>query len=119
MDDLYQDIVMEHAHSSAFQGTLCGAPSAKMKNPLCGDEIELFVECEKGVISNVRYESRGCAISRAAASMMAQELRGKTLAEARKLSHSFEQLISTDEQTDESGMFLGDLQLLEGVRRYR
>src|SRR5215471_13813891 len=89
MDDvLYRDEILDHYHSSAHRGRL-EAPDyqADLDNPLCGDRIhiELAVD-DEGMIDQVRFDGHGCAISQAAASILAEHLEGKGQDEARGLS---------------------------------
>ncbi len=89
MDDaLYREEILDHYYSSAHRGRL-EAPDlvADLNNPLCGDKIHLEVQLnEQGKIDAIRFDGQGCAISQAAASMLAEEIEGIDLEEARKFS---------------------------------
>lgn len=87
MDDMYREIILEHYKHPHNAGTLDQPDiSHEEHNPLCGDRIRLDLAIEGGVVADVRFQGRGCAISQAAASLLTDELRGKTLDELRALS---------------------------------
>ncbi|GAB4193243.1 MAG: SUF system NifU family Fe-S cluster assembly protein [Roseiflexaceae bacterium] len=87
MDDLYRELILEHYKHPHNAGTLDQPDiSHEEHNPLCGDRIRIDLAVEQGVITDVRFQGRGCAISQAAASLLTDELRGKTLDEARAIS---------------------------------
>ncbi len=87
MDDLYREIILEHSKHPHNAGTL-DAPdiSHEEHNPLCGDRVRIDLQVSNGTITDVRFLGRGCAISQASASLLTDELRGKTLDEARGIS---------------------------------
>lgn len=87
MDDLYREIILEHSKYPHNAGTL-DAPdiSHEEHNPLCGDRIRIDLQVSDGTITDVRFLGRGCAISQASASLLTDELRGKTLEQARIFS---------------------------------
>ncbi len=115
LDDLYREIILDHYAHPRNRGRLPDADiSVEGANPLCGDELSIFVRLEDGVITDVRFEGRGCSISQASASMMTGEMRGKTLAEARDLVESFKAMMHGQSSAlDES-----DLAALQGVRKF-
>ena len=83
MDDLYRDEILEHYRNPHNFGTLDEPTLVKEgSNPLCGDRITLMLELnDDGTIKDVAFTGRGCAISQASASMLTDEIRGKSLAE--------------------------------------
>src|SRR5262245_60326744 len=87
MDDMYREIILEHYKHPHNAGTL-DAPdiSHEEHNPLCGDRVRIDLQVADGVITDVRFKGRGCAISQASASLLTDELRGKTLDQARALN---------------------------------
>lgn len=89
MDDaLYREEILDHYQSSTHRGRL-DAPDyvAELDNPLCGDHIRLEVNADaEGRIRAIRFDGEGCALSQAGASMLAEELEGKTLVEARRFT---------------------------------
>ena len=87
MDDLYRDYILEHYRHPHNFGTL-EAPTAKYEgaNPLCGDRITMFLGVEDGIVKEVAFTGRGCAISQASASLLTDEVKGKTVQEVEKLT---------------------------------
>ena len=94
--ELYQSTIIDHDRSPRnFRHLEAPSHRAEGRNPLCGDEvsIELLVDAD-GRIADIGFQGRGCAISRAAASMMTAALRGKTTPEARELFDKFQALVT-------------------------
>jgi nitrogen fixation NifU-like protein len=88
-------------------------------NPLCGDQISLFVDLGEGEsIEDIGYTAMGCAISKAAASMMSEAVKGRSLHDARRVVSEFRRLLTTDVGDDFDYDLLGDLEILEGVSNY-
>ncbi len=87
MDDLYRDYILEHYRHPHNFGTL-DAPTAKYEgaNPLCGDRITMFLGVADGVVKEVAFTGRGCAISQASASLLTDEIKGKTVEEVEKMT---------------------------------
>jgi nitrogen fixation NifU-like protein len=86
-DQIYREIILEHYKNPLNYGVLRNADIDVTEfNPLCGDEIHLTLKLHNKRISEVAFESRGCAISKASASLFTEEIKGKTLAEVKKLS---------------------------------
>lgn len=87
MDDLYRDFILDHYRNPRNAGTL-DAPDASFEdtNPLCGDKIRMDVKLQDGTVSDVKFRGRGCAISQASASLLTEEIKGKTLDEINRLS---------------------------------
>lgn len=87
MDDMYREQILEHARHPHNFGTIEGASvSHEEHNPLCGDRVRIDLLIEDGVIADVRFSGRGCAISQASASMLTDELRGMSVEQARAYS---------------------------------
>jgi nitrogen fixation NifU-like protein len=86
MDDLYRDYILEHYRRPHNFGVL-EAPTASYEgsNPLCGDRITMMLGIQDGIVSEVAFTGRGCAISQASASMLTDEIKGKSVAEVEKL----------------------------------
>src|SRR5437763_4233285 len=119
LEELYQEVILDHSRRPRNFGTL---PNADVvvhgDNPSCGDEIHLGVHFDAdGKLAEIKFSGQGCAISQASASMMTMKLKGKTRAEAAELSRTFKNLVTTDATTD-SPKALGDLRLLQGVRKF-
>lgn len=115
--DLYQEVILDHNRSPRNFGPLEDADlRADGHNPLCGDKLSIAVNVVDGVVTDIRFEGSGCAISKASASLMTEGIKGRTLDEARKLFDRFHQLV-TDRSAppDEE---LGKLAVFAGVRDY-
>ncbi len=117
LGDLYRDVILEHFQRPVRKGQLADA-SIKVTgaNPLCGDELTYHLAVQGGRIERIRFSGTGCAISQAAASMLADQLEGKTLAEAAKLIAALKAIMQSEKPADE--VDLGDLEALEGVRKF-
>ncbi len=87
MDDLYRDYILEHYRHPHNFGTLA-APTASYEgsNPLCGDRITLMLGISDGIVREVAFTGRGCAISQASASLLTDEIKGKTVEELEKMT---------------------------------
>ena len=117
LEDLYQEIILDHYRHPRHAGTV-GEEELLVdeENPTCGDQIRLTAKVADGVVRDIRYEVRGCAISTASASMMGEALIGRPVAEARARIAEFIGLMRGEKEVDPHA--LGDLAALEGVRRY-
>jgi nitrogen fixation protein NifU and related proteins len=119
IDDLYREIILDHYQSPRNQGRL-GAPDVATQgsNPLCGDEIEVSLLLDGGRIADVAFQGRGCSISQASASMMTESIKGKSVAEAERLLGTFKTIMTDKNAPAADDDTLGDLEALQGVRRY-
>ena len=118
LEELYQDVILDHSRRPRNFGDL---PNAAVRvhgdNPACGDEIHLGVKFgTDGGLQDIKFTGHGCAISQASASLMTSKLKGKSRAEATGMLRAFHALV-TDE-TAEAPKMLGDLRLLQGVRKF-
>ena len=86
LEGLYREVVLDHYRSPRNRGELESPPAHRSEgfNPLCGDEIVLYLEVDDGIVTDVAIGGQGCAISQASASMMTIAIKGKTVAEARR-----------------------------------
>jgi nitrogen fixation NifU-like protein len=119
-EELYQDTILESSRDTTHRGELASAPSVHhtlVRNPLCGDSVTLWLDSDGETIGAVRFSGSGCAISQAAAALMASAIETRPVAEAEQLVKDFRALISglADEQARER---LGPLVALEGVRKF-
>lgn len=114
---LYQDIILDHYRRPRNSGKL-DAPDERIarKNPFCGDMIELQLAFDGDRVREARFIGQGCAISQASASMMAQLVEGKSVAELEKLAEEFTRLVSEGKPADD-GSSLGELRAFSGVAR--
>ncbi|MBV8343896.1 MAG: SUF system NifU family Fe-S cluster assembly protein [Candidatus Eremiobacteraeota bacterium] len=87
MDDFYRDYILDHYRNPRNFGTLERSDAqAEDLNPLCGDEIRMQLKLDDGVVEDVRFSGKGCAISQASASMLTEMVKGMKLADVAKLS---------------------------------
>jgi nitrogen fixation NifU-like protein len=115
--DLYQEIILDHnkrpRNYREMPECTCQAEGL---NPLCGDEVKVFVRVENDQLSDVAFQGQGCAISRASASMMTGKTKGRSTEEARALSGRVRDMLVGPEA--EPARELGDLAALSGVRKF-
>ena len=115
LSDLYQEILLEHnSKPRNFRKLDQANQSAEGYNPLCGDQITVYLDVADGVITDVGFQGTGCAISRASASMMTQSVKGQTLSQAAGVFDAFHQMM-TEPGADLDYDTLGDLESLAGV----
>src|SRR6476659_1105148 len=115
---LYQEMILDHYRRPRNKGTLEHADaSVEMKNPLCGDEIELQVAFDADGVSDLRFSGRGCSISQASASMMTQLVKGKSTEEIDAIRKQFRELMLGNSSAGEDPQ-LGSLRALSGVARF-
>jgi nitrogen fixation NifU-like protein len=113
--DLYQEVILEHSkHPRNFRALESANHKAEGFNPLCGDHFTVYVDVENGAIKDIGFQGTGCAISKASASMMTQNLKGKTTAEAEDMFTRFHALVTgKDLKAD-----LGKLAVFAGVSEF-
>lgn len=116
--DLYQDLIVDHSrHPRNFHETPDANCFAEGVNPLCGDQLSLYLKLENNVIVAASFLGKGCAISVASASLMTEWLRGKTREDAETMFELFHDLLTQD-ATTKSEDKLGKLMVFAGVREY-
>ena len=128
LEDLYREIILDHYRTPRNRGELPVPPArhAEGHNPLCGDEISVFLDIAErdgvDVVDDVKVTGQGCSISQSSASMMSQAVKGKTVAEVRALVRKFKGMMSIDTDGDAEGtgsdVPLGDLEALQGVVKF-
>lgn len=101
LEDLYREIILDHYRNPRNRGELPAPPSTRVEgfNPLCGDEIILYLDVKDDKVADVRISGQGCSISQSSASMMSSAIMGKTVAEVRALSQAFKAMMSIHEQS--------------------
>ncbi|HEU4798077.1 MAG TPA: SUF system NifU family Fe-S cluster assembly protein [bacterium] len=116
LDDLYRELILDHYSHPRNRGEI-PEPDIKVEgaNPLCGDELSIYVKLAGTTIADVRFVGRGCSISQASASMMTEQIKGKTLQEAGALSGRFKAMMHGEAVPEDE---LGDLMALQGVRKF-
>ena len=122
LEDLYREIILDHYKNPRNRGEL-EPPAIRTQghNPLCGDEIEVYLLVDNGVISDIRISGQGCSISQSSASMMSAAVKGKKVDDAVALIKRFKHMMSIDDnETSEpdSSVSLGDLEALQGVVKF-
>ena len=132
LEDLYREIILDHYRSPRNRGELPVPPAHRSEgfNPLCGDEISLFLDVADGVVTDVRIAAQGCSISQSSASMMSVAIKGKRVDEVRDLARQFKAMMTIHESSlggaDDEGTepvevderALGDLAALQGVVKF-
>lgn len=114
---LYQEMILDHYRRPRNKGEIENPDETiVMKNPLCGDEIEVQVRYEGDQIADIGFTGRGCSISQASASMMTQMIKGKSAAEIESLRSQFREMVMGKGNTDEQS--LGSLRALSGVSKF-
>jgi len=117
LDELYRELILDHYRNPRNREPLeSPAVVAEGYNPLCGDEVELRLNIEGDVISDVSFTGRGCSISQASGSMLTEAVKGKTVAQARALAALFTRMMTDPEFVPEEDV--GDLEALQGVAKY-
>jgi nitrogen fixation protein NifU and related proteins len=134
IEDLYREIILDHYRSPRNRGELAVPPAHKVEgfNPLCGDEVVLYIDLEpdSDVVRDIKIGGQGCSISQASTSMMSAAIKGKQLPEVRQMIRAFKALMSIHESKLEGdsdgsdlaaeleGVRLGDLEALQGVVKF-
>ena len=119
LSELYQDTILDHNKKPRNFHKLENANhTAEGYNPLCGDQLTVYLNLDDDHVKEVGFEGSGCAISKASASMMTQALKGKSKEEAETLFKEFHSMVigELDEETEENS--LGNLKIFAGVREF-
>jgi nitrogen fixation protein NifU and related proteins len=118
LSELYQNVILEHNRSPRNYRPMADAdPHAEGHNPLCGDQLTVWVRTSGDVIEDVSFQGSGCAISRASASLMTSAVKGKTRGEAASLFDRFHRLV-TGTLAPEERETLGKLAVFSGVSEF-
>jgi len=131
LEDLYREIILDHYRNPRNRGELPTPPATRSEgfNPLCGDEIQVYLEVDDGSVTDIRIGGQGCSISQSSASMMSSAVKGKSVDEARDVVRAFKAMMSIHEHAlDADGneveaepppdVKLGDLEALRGVVKF-
>ena len=134
LEDLYREIILDHYRAPRNRGELPVPPAHKAEgfNPLCGDEVVLYLVVDGDTVTDLRIAGQGCSISQASTSMMSAAVKGKTVDEARALIRAFKGMMSIHEQrldgeaeataeadaAADAEVKLGDLEALQGVVKF-
>ena len=136
LEDLYREIILDHYRNPRNRGELPVPPAHRVEgfNPLCGDEIVVYLLVDDGRVVDLKIGGQGCSISQSSASMMSAAVKGKTIDDARALTRAFKALMSihesrldgegdgdgsgTDTPVPDPEVKLGDLEALQGVVKF-
>ena len=122
LSELYQQVILDHNKKPRnFRKLETANHSAEGFNPLCGDQLTVYLNLEEGAVKEISFEGSGCAISKAAASMMTQAVKGKSKQQAETLFNEFHGMVTgetevSDEENGSDG--LGNLKIFSGVREF-
>lgn len=117
LDELYQQVILDHNKSPRnFRVIEEANRRAEGYNPLCGDHVTVFLRLEDGKIRDISFQGTGCAISKASASIMTAELKGKSESEARHLFDAVHKMLTGE--GDGNSEDLGKLAILSGVCKF-
>jgi nitrogen fixation protein NifU and related proteins len=99
LEDLYREIILDHYRSPRNRGELPAPPARRVEgfNPLCGDEVVVYVDVEDGEVRDIRFAGQGCSISQSSASLMSAAVKGKSVPEVRDLIRTFKAMMSVHE----------------------
>lgn len=114
--ELYQEMILDHGRVPRNFGSLAEPTHCRHgHNPLCGDKLVVYVIVQNDVVTDLRFEGTGCAISVASASLMTEAVKGKSLAQTQQLFNDFHQLVTTGSSEQEN---LGKLAIFAGVSEF-
>ena len=121
LEDLYREIILDHYRTPRNRGELePPAVSVEGHNPLCGDEIRIFLDVKDGVVADVKFSGSGCSISQSSASMMTNAIKGKSVDDVKAIVRKFKHMMTVedDEAPIDENVKLGDLEALQGVVKF-
>lgn len=118
-DELYRETILDHYHHPRNQGVI-ESPTVEVDgvNPLCGDELTLFLEVADGAIKDVKIKSRGCSINTASGSMMTELIAGQSIARVQEFVDIFKHMMLNKDEEVTLPEDMEDLEALQGVKRY-
>jgi nitrogen fixation NifU-like protein len=117
LEELYKEVILDHYRAPRNKGRLDPYDVAlERNNPLCGDEIELFLKFDGDDLQGIAFDGKGCSISQASASMMTEKVKGLSAADARAVAESIKRMMAGEEEGDDKE--LEDLVSLKGVTKY-
>ena len=117
--ELYQSVILDHSKRPRnFCKPECSNRTAEGVNPLCGDQLTVYLNVEDDVVKDVGFKGTGCAISTASASLMTQSIKGKKTGEIEHLFDGFREMVTSDPQSSVGSEELGKLSVFSGVREF-
>lgn len=122
LEDLYREIVLDHYKSPRNRGELESPPATRVEglNPLCGDEVVIYLDLDGDTVRDIRIGGQGCSISQSSASMMSAAVKGRKLAEVADLLRAFKAMLNVGDESpdDVPAVKLGELEALRGVMKF-
>ncbi len=119
LSDLYQEVILDHNKNPRnFREIENADKQADGHNPLCGDQLKVYLSMEDDKVKDVAFKGSGCAISKASASMMTQAVKGKTKEEADVMFTEFRQMVMGEMDAETTDNSLGKLKIFAGVREF-
>ncbi|MDT7541473.1 MAG: nitrogen fixation protein NifU [Acidobacteriota bacterium] len=119
LSELYQQVILDHNKKPRnFRRMDDATESAEGFNPLCGDQLTVYLRTANGIVDEVSFEGSGCAISKASASMMTQAVKGKTREEVEQLFGEFHRMVIGELDEEAAPNALGRLKIFAGVREF-
>src|SRR5271154_4388639 len=129
LEELYREIILDHYRSPRNRGELLSPPAHKVEgfNPLCGDEVTIYLDVRDGVLQDIKLTGHGCSISQSSSSLMSTAVKGKPLENVNATIDTFKELmmghesaLSSDDDTDDEVDLrkLGELAALQGVVKF-
>ncbi len=117
LEDLYKEVILDHYRAPRNKGRLDPHDVLlERNNPLCGDEIELFLKFDGDTLEGISFDGKGCSISLASTSMMTEKVKGLSMKDAREVTDSIKAMMAGEQEGDPND--LGDLVSLKGVVKY-
>jgi nitrogen fixation NifU-like protein len=127
LENLYREIILDHYRSPRNRGELATPPAHKVEgfNPLCGDEVTVYLDVQDGVLQDIKLTGHGCSISQSSSSLMSAAVKGKPLDDVRATIERFKELMTAhetnlnEEERDSDNLrTLGELAALAGVVKF-
>ena len=119
LDELYQEVILDHGKNPRNFNTPDDPTNKALgNNPLCGDQLTVYLKVNSGVVEDVAFIGRGCAISIASASMMTEFIKGKSEDEIKQIFNKFHEMCTEDASDKSTIEELEKLQVLSGVREF-
>lgn len=117
LEELYKEVILDHYRTPRNKGQLDPHDVAlERNNPLCGDELELFLKFDGEKVGEIAFDGKGCSISLASASMMTEKVKGLSIKDAGQMAETIKRMMAGEEEGDPE--VLGDLVSLKGVVKY-
>jgi nitrogen fixation NifU-like protein len=119
LSELYQQVILDHNKKPRnFHKLETANRNAEGYNPLCGDQLTVYMQLEDEVVKDISFVGQGCAISKASASMMTQSIKGKSKQDAEILFDEFHRMVTGELDEETTPNHLGRLTIFSGVRDY-